>query len=79
MTSVCVSDWRNRYSASCILYAVLTVTSTAPIFVVAQKVMYHCGMFVAQIATLSPLFTPSAMSARANSSTSRENSAYVLV
>ena len=43
MTSVCVSDWRSRYSASWILYAVFTVTSTAPIFVAAQKVMYHCG------------------------------------
>ena len=32
----------------------LTVTSTAPILVVAQKVMYHWGTLVAQIATWSP-------------------------
>ena len=51
MTSVCVSDCRSRYSASWILYAVLTVTSTAPIFVAAQKVMNHAGTFVAQMAT----------------------------
>ena len=75
MTSVCVSDCRSRYSASWILYAVLTVTSTAPIFVAAQKVMNHAGTFVAQMATLLPRRTPSETSARAKSSTSSRNCA----
>ena len=74
MTSVCVSDWRSRYSASCFLEAVFTVTSTAPIFVVAQNVMYHAGTFVAQMATLLPGRTPIETSARAKVSTSSRNS-----
>ena len=51
-----------------------TVTSTAPILVAAQKVMYHWGTLVAQMATWSPFFTPMAMRARANWSTSSRNS-----
>ena len=74
MTSVCVSDWRSRYSASWILYAVFTVTNTAPIFVAAQNVMYQAGTLVAQMATLLPGLTPIDTSARANVSTSSRNS-----
>ena len=79
MTSVCVSDWRSRYSASWILYAVFTVTSTAPILVAAQKVMYQAGTLVAQTATLLPGFTPMDTNARAKVSTSSRNSSYVRV
>ena len=51
----------------------MTVTSTAPMRALAQKVINHWGMFVAQMATWSPFFTPMAMSARANWSTSSRN------
>jgi len=40
------------------LYAVFTVTSTAPILVVAQNVINHWGTLVAQMATWSPVLLP---------------------
>ena len=43
-----------------------TTQCTAPMRALAQKVMNHWGMFVAQMATWSPFFTPMAMRARAN-------------
>jgi hypothetical protein len=54
---------------------VLTVTSTAPILTVAQKVMYNWGTLVAQMATWSPFSTPIAISERAKVSTSSRNCA----
>ena len=41
--SVEESDWRSKYSSSNRLYAVLTVTKTAPILEAATCVMTHWG------------------------------------
>src|SRR5215208_3787623 len=71
------SDCSRTYFSSCDLYAGFTVTSTAPTLPVANCRVTHSGTFWPQTATWSPFSIPSAISARAQPSTTSLNSRYV--
>lgn len=68
-----IPAWLRTYSTSWVRYAGLMFTMIAPMRAVAYWTSTHSGQLTAQMPTRSPLATPEASSADANSSTSAPN------